>query len=45
MESATLQQLQQIPGLGKNIARHIQNIAIHSIDHLNGQNEKIESFA
>ena len=45
MESATLQQLQQIPGLGKNIDQDIQNIARHSIDQLNGQNEKIESFA
>jgi len=43
MESATLQQLQQIPGLGKNIARHIQNIASHSIDLLNGKNGKIRN--
>jgi len=43
MESATLQQLQQIPGLGKNIERHSQNIASHSIDHLKDQNGTIRN--
>ncbi len=36
MESSSLQQLQQIPGVGKTIARHMHNIGIHSIDDLKG---------
>ena len=36
MESSSLQQLQQIPGVGKNIARDMQNIGIHSIEDLKG---------
>jgi len=43
MESASLQQLQQIPGVAKNIARHIQNIASHSIDDLKGQTGTINN--
>jgi len=43
MESATLQQLQQIPGLGKNIERHSQNIASPAIDQLNGKNGTIRN--
>jgi hypothetical protein len=43
MESATLQQLQQIPGLGKNIDQDSQNIESHSIDQLNGQNGRIKN--
>ena len=37
MESSGLNQLQQIPGVGKTIARDIHNIGIHSIDDLNGR--------
>ncbi len=37
MESSSLQQLQQIPGVGKTIARDMHNIGIHSIDDLNGR--------
>ncbi len=36
MESSSLQQLQQIPGVGKTIARDMLNIGIHSIDDLKG---------
>jgi len=36
MESSALQQLEQIPGVGKTIARDMHNIGIHSIDDLNG---------
>ena len=36
MESSSLQQLEQIPGVGKTIARDMQNIGIHSIDALKG---------
>ena len=36
MESSGLHQLQQIPGLGKSIARDMLNIGIHSIDDLKG---------
>ena len=41
MESASLQQLQQIPGVGKNIARGMHNIGIHSIDALKGRTGRI----
>ena len=34
MESSSLQELEQIPGVGKTIARDMQNIGIHSIDAL-----------
>jgi len=34
MESSSLHQLQQIPGVGKTIARDMQNIGI---DHLNAR--------
>jgi len=37
MESSSLQQLQQIPGVGKTIARDMHNIGIHSIDALKGR--------
>jgi len=37
MESSSLHQLEQIPGVGKNIARDMQNIGIHSIDDLKGR--------
>jgi len=37
MESSSLQELEQIPGVGKNIARDMHNIGIHSIDDLKGQ--------
>jgi len=37
MESSSLHQLQQIPGVGKTIARDMLNIGIHSIDDLNGR--------
>jgi hypothetical protein len=37
MESSSLQELEQIPGVGKIIARDIQNIGIHSIDDLKGR--------
>jgi len=37
MESSGLHQLQQIPGLGKTIARDMHNIGINSIDELNVQ--------
>ncbi len=36
MESSSLQELEQIPGVGKTIARDMQNIGIHSIDALKG---------
>ena len=36
MESASLQELEQIPGVGKTIARDMHNIGIHSIDDLKG---------
>ncbi len=34
MEASSLQELEQIPGVGKTIARDMQNIGIHSIDDL-----------
>ena len=34
MESSSLHELEQIPGVGKTIARDMHNIGIHSIDHL-----------
>ena len=37
MESSSLQQLQQIPGVGITIAQDMQNIGIHSIDALKGR--------
>ena len=37
MESSSLQELEQIPGVGKTIARDMQNIGIHSIDALKGR--------
>jgi len=37
MESSSLQELEQIPGVGKTIAQDMQNIGIHSIDDLKGQ--------
>ncbi|MFC1739565.1 helix-hairpin-helix domain-containing protein [Planctomycetota bacterium] len=37
MESSSLQQLEQIPGVGVTIARDMQNIGIHSIDDLKGR--------
>ena len=37
MESSSLQELEQIPGVGKTIARDMQNIGIHSIDDLKGR--------
>ena len=37
MESSALHQLQQIPGVGKNIARDMHNIGINSIEDLNGR--------
>jgi hypothetical protein len=37
MESSSLQELEQIPGVGKTIARYMQNIGIHSIDDLKGR--------
>jgi len=37
MESSGLQELEQIPGVGKTIARDMQNIGIHSIDALKGR--------
>ncbi len=36
MESSSLQELEQIPGAGYTIARHMLNIGIHSIDDLKG---------
>ena len=36
MESSSLQELEQIPGVGKTIARDMHNIGIHSIDALKG---------
>ena len=36
MESSSLQELEHIPGVGKTIARDMQNIGIHSIDALKG---------
>jgi len=36
MESSGLHQLEQIPGVGKTIARDMHNIGINSIDDLNG---------
>jgi len=37
MESASLHKLEQIPGVGKTIARDMHNIGIHSIDALKGR--------
>ena len=37
MESSSLQELEQIPGVGITIARDMQNIGIHSIDALKGR--------
>ena len=37
MQSSSLQELEQIPGVGKTIARDMQNIGIHSIDDLKGR--------
>ena len=37
MESSSLQELEQIPGVGKTIAKDMQNIGIHSIDDLKGR--------
>ena len=37
MESSSLQELEQIPGVGKTIAQDMQNIGIHSIDDLKGR--------
>ena len=37
MESSSLQELEQIPGVGKTIAQDMQNIGIHSIDALKGR--------
>ncbi len=37
MESSSLQELEQIPGVGKTIARDMQNIGIHSIVNLKGR--------
>ena len=37
MESSSLQELEQIPGAGYTIARHMLNIGIHSIDDLKGR--------
>jgi len=34
MESSSLQELEQIPGVGKTIAQDMHNISIHSIDAL-----------
>ena len=34
MESSSLQELEQIPGVGKTIAHDMQNIGFHSIDAL-----------
>ena len=36
MESSSLQELEQIPGVGKTIAHDMHNIGIHSIDDLKG---------
>ena len=38
MESSSLQELEQIPGVGKTIAQDMQNIGICSIDDLKGRN-------
>ena len=37
MESSGSQELEQIPGVGKTIARDMESIGIHSIDDLKGQ--------
>ncbi|MHC4487289.1 MAG: helix-hairpin-helix domain-containing protein [Planctomycetota bacterium] len=37
MESSSLQELEQIPGVGKTIAQYMQNIGINSIDDLKGR--------
>ena len=37
MESSSLQELEQIPGVGKTIAQDMQNIGIHSIDDIKGR--------
>jgi hypothetical protein len=37
MESSSLQELEQIPGVGKIIAQDMHNIGIHSIDDLKGK--------
>ena len=41
MESSSLQELEQIPGVGKTIARDMHNIGIHSIDALKGRTGRI----
>jgi len=40
MESSALHQLQQTPGVGKTIARHMHSIGINSIDDLKGKQAK-----
>ncbi len=37
MESSSLQELEQIPGVGKTIDQDMQNIGIHSTDDLKGR--------
>ncbi len=37
MKSSSLQELEQIPGVGKTIAQDMQDIGIHSIDDLKGR--------
>ena len=37
MESSSLQELEQIPGVGKTIAQDMHYIGIHSIDDLKGK--------
>jgi hypothetical protein len=37
MGSSSLQELEQIPGVGKTIARYMQNIGINSVDDLKGR--------
>ncbi|GAI18071.1 unnamed protein product [marine sediment metagenome] len=41
MESSSLQELEQIPGVGKTIAQDMQNIGIHSIDALKGRQAEL----
>ncbi len=38
MHKTTKSKLEQIPGVGKSIARDLQNIGIHSIADLKGKN-------
>ncbi len=38
MEQSALQELEQIPGVGENIARALWDIGIHSADKLKGGN-------